>query len=107
VTPEQNFFSNYVTQLPASGMPQSVKDNIIHDPSADDISYYQSNTYNNADAKPLTVIKNTMVWRKFSCSSGSRWLQSHRDNIPDAEDINKDNNMRTGEDISIQSSPEA
>jgi cell surface protein SprA len=97
---EQSFFFNYYNAISSfAGMPQSVKDNITSDISADDYSYYQSNTYNDADVKPLERYK------KYNGTEGNSPAPPQVDgynatgtNIPDAEDINKDNNMRTGEE---------
>ncbi|MCX6291113.1 MAG: cell surface protein SprA [Bacteroidetes bacterium] len=96
---EQTFFSGYLNAVSAiPGITSSAYNTIEHDPSADDYSYYQSNTYNNNNVKPLERYK------KYNGTEGNSpappevdGYNSTATNTPDAEDINKDNNMRTDE----------
>ncbi len=99
---ERTFFDTpYLSRLAATfgGTGSVPYQNALGDPSADDYSYYQSNTYNNANAKPLDRYK------KYNGTEGNSPAPPVVDgynatgtNLPDAEDINKDNNMRTGEE---------
>ncbi len=98
---EQTFFNApYLSKLSAAfGGTSSVPYlNAFNDPSADDYSYYQSNTYNNNDTKPLERYKRYNGVE--GNSPGSILIDgyfSQATQTPDVEDFNKDNNMQTDE----------
>ena len=97
---ERAFFDGpYLSRLAqAFGTTSVPYQNAFVDPSADDYSYYQSNTYNNNNAKPLERYK------KYNGMEGNSPSPVQVDgynatatNQPDVEDINRDNNMQTDE----------
>lgn len=92
---EQNFFAPYVSQVDASlGAGSQAAANAHADPSGDDYSYFRSSTLDAEHALPL------QRYKKYNGMEGNSPTPPYPDgypttatNIPDAEDINRDNTL--------------
>jgi cell surface protein SprA len=92
---ETNFFSNYISQVAAHfGGGSQAAINAQADPSADDYNYFRSSAYDAQHAPPL------LRYKKYNGMEGNSPTPPYPDgypttatNIPDAEDINRDNTL--------------
>ncbi len=95
-TNEQRFFSAYLNRLSAKYTSGSVAyQQAANDPAADDYKYFLADDYHTNDVAPLDRYKRWNGLEGNSQSNGNTVSQAT--NQPDQEDINRDNNMRTGE----------
>ena len=95
-TNEQRFFQAYLNRLSAKYTTGSVAyQQAASDPSADDYKWFLSDDYTGNDVKPLDRYKKWNGIDGNSQSTGNTVSQAT--NQPDQEDINRDNNMNTGE----------
>ncbi|MEO7175065.1 MAG: cell surface protein SprA [Saprospiraceae bacterium] len=89
---EGQFFKPYLDKINASPILQTVKDQINADPANDDFKYYRDKEYDDADAGLFER------YRKFNNPEGNSKVANQNDlnsatNIPDSEDLNRDNTL--------------
>jgi cell surface protein SprA len=92
---ERIFFSNYVTQVDAAfGNGSLASINAHQDPSADDYLYFRSSVFDSQHLHPL------QRYKKYNGLEGNSPAPPYPDgypttatNVPDAEDINRDNTL--------------
>jgi cell surface protein SprA len=93
---EQRYFANYLNRIATVYNPNSpAYTQAADDPAADDYKWFLASDYETDNIKPLERYKNWNGTEGNSQSTGNQVSQST--NQPDQEDINKDNNMNTGE----------
>lgn len=95
---ERRFFSLYLSGI-ASRVTPAVADQIQNDPANDDYRYFRAQEYDDAKAGVISRYK------KFNnphgnspVSDGSTTYSSAGTNIPESEDINRDNTLNEAED---------
>ncbi len=96
---ERQFFTQYLSQMAAKGLPQQVIDQINADPAADDYRYFRAQEYEDNNTNVISRYK------KFNnphgnspVSDGSSSFSFAGTNIPESEDINRDNTLNESED---------
>ena len=101
---EKSFFASYLNALRGIYSPAAYQSALsdpfspFNDPSSDDYHYFQGNTYNSESLTPLQRYKryNGMEGNSPSPPTVDGFTATET-NIPDAEDINRDNNMNETE----------
>ncbi|MCB0699044.1 MAG: cell surface protein SprA [Chitinophagales bacterium] len=96
---EQQFFANYLNNIASKVTNTAVLDEIRKDPANDDYKYFRDGDYESASAGVLTRYK------KFNNPHGNSPVADGNSsysfagtNIPEAEDINRDNTLNQSED---------
>lgn len=96
---ERQFFVQYLNQMAGKGLPQSLLDNINADPAGDDYRYFRDQEY---ETNPTGVISR---YKKFNNPHGNSPVSAANagasfagTNIPESEDINRDNTLNESED---------
>lgn len=96
---ERQFFTQYLSQMAGKGLPQSVIDGINSDPAGDDYKYFRDEEYENNQTNVVSRYK------KFNnphgnspVSTGNSSFSFAGTNIPESEDINRDNTLNESED---------
>ncbi len=93
---EANYFSNYLALVAARWTnTSSAYRSVTEDPSADNYKYFLASDYSADNVAPLERYKGWNGLEGNSLSDGNTVSQAT--NQPDIEDINRDNNMNTGE----------
>lgn len=88
---EQTFFESYINTLNLS--PQ-VRQAILEDPSNDNFRYYLGDEYDASDAKILERYKQFNGMEGNSpISTGNQLFTPSNSNLPDNEDLNRDNTL--------------
>ena len=88
---ENDFFSEYVSQMTALGFPQ-----VAEDPSGDNYLYHRDASYGAVDDPNSTPIIDR--YRSFNNPQGnSLGENASATNVPDTEDINRDNTLNEKE----------
>ncbi|MCB9044741.1 MAG: cell surface protein SprA [Chitinophagales bacterium] len=95
---ERHFFAQYLSQVAAKVSPE-VLDKLNNDPSGDNYKYFRDQEYENNQTDVITRYK------KFNnphgnspVSDGSSSYSFAGTNIPESEDINRDNTLTESED---------
>ncbi len=97
---ERNFYKNYLAQLAASfGQSSPIYQQALNDPANDDYHHYRGDDY---DRDGLSILQR---YKKFSnpegnspVSTGNSQYSSAASNIPETEDLNRDNTMNETEE---------
>ncbi|MBK5285300.1 MAG: cell surface protein SprA, partial [Bacteroidia bacterium] len=93
---EQSFFNSFRSDASAAitANPSALAA-VLNDPSSDDYSYFRSTDYDNQNAGTLERYKkyNSMEGNSPSQGNNTSGFSSTATNIPDAEDINRDNTL--------------
>lgn len=96
---ERRFFSQYLSQIANKGLTQAALDEINNDPSGDDYKYFRDQDYETNETNVISRYK------KFNnphgnspVSDGSSSYSFAGTNIPESEDINRDNTLTESED---------
>jgi hypothetical protein len=97
---ERNFYRNYLNQLLASFGPNSqIYQDALRDPANDDYHHYRGDDY---DRDKLDILQR---YKRISnpegnspVSTGSSQYSSAATNIPESEDLNRDNTMNETEE---------
>ncbi|MBK6837005.1 MAG: cell surface protein SprA [Bacteroidetes bacterium] len=101
-TDEQNFFgTNFLDRISNKfgGTTTGAYTSVAGDPSSDDYTYFLDPNYSTIDAPPLDRYKRYNGQEGNSPANGTiNGVQATATTLPDGEDINRDNNMETGED---------
>lgn len=88
---EQVFFANYLNSL---NLSPEARQRILEDPSGDNFRYYLGDEYDAADAKILERYKRFNGMEGNSpVSSGNALFTPSNSNLPDNEDLNRDNTL--------------
>ncbi|MBL0138545.1 MAG: cell surface protein SprA [Bacteroidetes bacterium] len=99
---EQNFFgTTFLDKIrnKFGGTNNGAYTSVAGDPSSDDYSYFLNPDYSTNNVSPLDRYKRYNGQEGNSPANGTiNGVQSTATTLPDAEDINRDNNMETGED---------
>ena len=96
---ERQFFSQYLAQMAAKGLPASVIDQINADPANDDYKYFRHQDYEDAQAGIISRYKRfNNPHGNSPVSDGSSTYSFAGTNIPESEDINRDNTLNESED---------
>ncbi|HNP97838.1 MAG TPA: cell surface protein SprA, partial [Bacteroidia bacterium] len=99
---EQNFFgTSFLDKIRNTfgGTSNGAYSSVANDPSSDDYIYFLNPDYSAVDASPLERYKYYNGQEGNSPANGTiNGVQSTATTLPDAEDINRDNNMDNDED---------
>lgn len=88
---EVNFFSDYLSSINVNA---DVRQSILNDPSGDNFQYYLSDELDAADVKILARYKSFNGMEGNSpVSSGNLNFTASNSNLPDNEDLNRDNTL--------------
>lgn len=88
---EATFFANYLNSL---NLSPEVRQRILSDPSGDNFQYYLGDDLDAADAKILERYKRFNGMEGNSpISSGNQLFTPSNSNLPDNEDLNRDNTL--------------
>ena len=90
-TEEVDFFADYLNSLNIS---TEARQNILNDPSGDNFRYYLGDEFDAADAKILERYKRFNGMEGNSpVSAGNQLFTPSNSNLPDNEDLNRDNTL--------------
>lgn len=96
---ERQFFALYLSQMAAKGLPQQVIDQLSADPAGDDYKYFRDQEYETNGTGVVSRYKRfNNPHGNSPVSDGSSSFSFAGTNIPESEDINRDNTLNESED---------
>lgn len=95
---EKAFFAQYLSQVAAKpGMQGQVIQQLQTDPAADDYKYFRDPSYDNTNVTARYKFFNNPHGNSPVSDASSQYSQAGT-NLPESEDINRDNTLNTAED---------
>jgi cell surface protein SprA len=94
---ERNYFSNWLNIITASSLSPNAKNAIMEDPSNDNFVFFRDEKFNNTNTGLLNR------YRKFNNQQGNSPVNNQSNlnpsatNLPDSEDLNRDNSLNENE----------
>lgn len=94
---ERKFFAQYLNQVAAKGVQTQVLNQLQNDPAGDDYKYFRDPAYDNTNVTGRYKFFNNPHGNSPVSDASSQYSQAGT-NIPESEDINRDNTLNTAED---------
>ncbi|MDX2135801.1 MAG: cell surface protein SprA [Saprospiraceae bacterium] len=94
---ERNFYLEWINAIMASSLGQNAKDAIMADPSNDNFVYYLDPSYEDTDPGLLARYRYFTNTQGNSPVNNTNNLNPSATNIPDMEDLNRDNTLNEAE----------
>lgn len=94
---ERQFFAQYLSQVAAKGVQGQVLQQLQNDPAADDYKYFRDASYDNTNVTGRYKFFNNPHGNSPVSDASSQYSQAGT-NLPESEDINRDNTLNTAED---------
>lgn len=94
---ERTFFAQYLSQVAAKGVQTQVLNQLQNDPAGDDYKYFRDPTYDNTNVTGRYKFFNNPHGNSPVSDASSQYSQAGT-NLPESEDINRDNTLNTAED---------
>jgi cell surface protein SprA len=96
-TGETQFFANWVASIQNSSLSPNAKQTLLDDPSNDDFRYFRDDVYEQTQPGLLARYRQYNNQQGNSPVNNTQDLNPSATNLPDAEDLNRDNSLNESE----------